>query len=62
MKPQPKINSTDFVRERVHHIDIFGKNLSEWEIGFISNLIDHPPKTFSDKQVKIINRIYDWKC
>jgi len=46
----------------VEHIDSFGKNLSEWEVNFIADLIDHPPKKYSPKQVKIIDRIYDEKC
>lgn len=45
----------------VEHIDSFGKNLSDWEIKFIANLIDNPPERYSSKQVKIINRIYDEK-
>ncbi len=46
----------------VEHIDTFGKGLSDWEINFIANLLDNPPKTYSAKQVEIINRIYDEKC
>ena len=46
----------------VEHIDSFGKNLSEWEIEFIGDMIDHPPTTYSEKQIAIINRIYDEKC
>jgi len=46
----------------VEHIDIFGVKLSEWEVDFISKLIDNPPKTYSKKQIEIINRIYDEKC
>jgi len=46
----------------VEHIDAFGKKLSEWEVNFISNLMDHPPKVYTPKVVEIINRIYDEKC
>jgi len=46
----------------VEHIDTFGKNLNEWEVKFIAGLIDHPPKTYSKKQIVVINRIYDEKC
>ena len=46
----------------VEHIDSFGKGLNEWEVKFIADLIDNPPETYSEKQVKIINRIYDEKC
>lgn len=46
----------------VEHIDIFGKNLTEWEVNFIADLMDNPPKTYSIRQKEIINRIYDQKC
>ena len=46
----------------VEHIDSFGKGLNEWEVKFISDLIDNPPRHYSKKQVSIINRIYDNKC
>ena len=46
----------------VKHIDSFGKNLSNLEIKFIADLIDNPPKEYSPKVIKIINRIYDEKC
>lgn len=46
----------------VEHIDSFGTRLSEWEVKFIANMIDNPPKTYSEGQVAIINRIYDEKC
>lgn len=46
----------------VEHIDLFGKKLSQWEIDFIANLIDNPPKRYSSKIIKIINRIYNEKC
>ena len=46
----------------VEHIDSFGHGLNEWEVNFIANMLDNPPKTYSEKQVEIINRIYDQKC
>ena len=46
----------------VEHIDSFGKGLTDWEIKFIADLIDNPPKVYSPKRIKIINRIYDEKC
>ena len=49
-------------RELVEHIDIFGTGLNSWEIKFIADLIDNPPDEYSEKQIKIINRIYDEKC
>jgi len=48
--------------ELIEHIDSFGQGLSAWEIKFIADLIDNPPETYSEKQVVIINRIYDEKC
>jgi len=49
-------------RELVEHIDKYGHGLTEWEINFIANMIDSPPDTYSEKQIEIINRIYDEKC
>jgi len=46
----------------VEHIDTYGKGLTEWEVNFIANMLDHPPKHYSEKQIEIINRIYDQKC
>ncbi len=46
----------------VEHIDMFGKNLNQWEINFIADLMDNPPEKYSEKQIAIINRIYDEKC
>jgi hypothetical protein len=46
----------------VEHIDSFGKDLSEWEVSFIANLLDNPPDHYSAKQIAIIERIYDNKC
>lgn len=46
----------------VEHIDSFAHGLSEWEIKFIGDLIDNPPDKYSEKQVMVINRIYDIKC
>jgi len=46
----------------VEHIDSFGKGLNKWEINFIANLIDNPPRVYSPKVKEIINRIYNEKC
>lgn len=45
----------------VEHIDSFGKKLTEWEIGFIADLIDDPPDEYTPPMIKVINRIYDQK-
>ncbi len=55
-------NSQEIIPHRINHIDKFGKGLSKWEISFIANLIDSPPREYSPKQIEIINRIYDEKC
>ena len=46
----------------VEHNDMFGKRLSGWEINFIADLIDNPPREYTPAMMKIINRIYDRKC
>jgi len=46
----------------LEHIDSFAKNLTDWEIKFIAGLIDNQPEKFSEKQIAVINRIYDEKC
>ncbi len=46
----------------VEHIDSFGKGLSSWEVDFIAGLKDNPPASYSEKQLIVINRIYDEKC
>lgn len=46
----------------VEHIDSFGKKLSDWETKFIANMTDNPPEKYSEKQIKVIHRIYDEKC
>ncbi len=57
------MSAEDFEPEvLVKHIDSFGKGLSDWEIKFIANMIDNPPEKYSEKQIKIIHRIYIHKC
>ena len=50
----------DFV-EAVNEIDNCGEDLSEWEIEFISSLINGDWKHFTDKQKEQIVRIYEEK-
>ena len=61
MKGRKKMTEFD-PKDLVEHIDTFGKNLIEWEIGFIADLIDDPPDEYSPKHIKVINRIYEQKC
>ena len=46
----------------VEHVDSFGKHLNDFEIKFIADLLDHPPRLYSDPQIKVIERIYEEKC
>ena len=46
----------------VEHIDSFSSGLTDWEIKFIADLMDNPPRYYSEKQVEVIHRIYDEKC
>jgi len=50
------------ISEMVQIIDEEAKELTTWEIGFIANMIDNPPRTYSLKQIEILTRIYDEKC
>lgn len=38
-------------------VDTYGKGLTEWEINFVSSLIDDPPDHPSKKQIDILKRI-----
>ncbi len=38
----------------VEHIDTFGKRLCDWEIKFIANLIDNPPRRYTPKMRVIL--------
>ena len=49
------------VREIIEHIDLFGRNLTKWEVDFIAKLIDNPEVRVTPKMEVIINRIYDEK-
>ena len=46
----------------VEHIDSFGKGLTDWEIGFIADMMDNPPDEYTEPMIVVINRIYDHKC
>ena len=47
--------------EIVAAIDRDGKNLTDWEIKFIEQMIDDPPCMFSVNQLALIEEIYDEK-
>ena len=61
-----KNNTTFDWKVHVEHIDEFGKNLTDWEINFISDMMDKIAREAmsnpSDKQIETIKRIYDDKC
>ncbi len=57
------MSSNDFEPQvLVNHIDSFAHGLSEWEVKFIADMIDNPPEEYSEKQIKVIHRIYIHKC
>lgn len=43
----------------VTEIDDLGTGLTDWETGFIEDIINRDQRTFSKKQADIIRRIYD---
>ena len=57
---------SDYTREEILDIlidvDENASGLNDWEFSFISDLVDDPPDTFSDKQIEIIQRLYDNWC
>ena len=46
----------------IKYIDEHGKGLADWDIKFISDLIDNPQEFYSDNQITQIYRIYEEKC
>lgn len=46
------------LRELLEDIDNRGEGLTDWEIGFVSNLIDHRAKRFTTSQARQIRRIH----
>ncbi len=55
------IQSHKEIAELVEVIDEKGKGLWNWEIDFISCLIDNPPTHYSKNRRAIINRLYEEK-
>jgi len=53
---------TTAIAEIVSDIDVYGEDLTSYEIDFIANLLDNPPEVYSTKQIAFINRLYDTKC
>ncbi len=48
----------DYLREVLVEIDDHGKELTNWEIGFVSRLIDGEPDTFTPNETEKIQEIY----
>lgn len=48
-------------KERVRRIDEEGEDLTEWEIDFISSLVDEPPENYSRKQKDKIEQLFKEK-
>lgn len=46
------------LRELVEEIDDRGEDLTDWEIGFIANIIDKDLRTFTKAQANAIRRIH----
>ena len=46
-------------KEMVEEIDQSDLNLYGWDLQFISDLIDNPPRHYSEKQRKHIERIHE---
>lgn len=49
------------IREMLHDIDEHAEGLNEWEVGFVSDLIDKNVKKFTEKQSEKISQIYNKK-
>ena len=47
------------LRGMIYDLDLKGKNLTPWEVDFIGRFIDEDQSSFSEKQAKIICKIYD---
>lgn len=52
-------NPNTELRRLVRAIDEDGKGLTDWEVNFISEMIDRDVRHFSSKQADKIRKIYD---
>lgn len=50
------------IEEMIFDIDNLGEDLTDWEIDFIADLIDNPPKEYSDGHIRKIKQIYNQRC
>lgn len=50
------------IEEMIFDIDNNGEDLTNWEIGFIADLIDNPPEEYSPSQITKIEQIYNQRC
>lgn len=57
-KPSPHLAPHDELIGLLREIDSDGECLTEWEVGFIAQLIDRRVKRFSPAQAKQIRRIH----
>ncbi len=44
-------------KKLLERVDKFGRGLTGWEIDFVANLIDNPPRVPTKKQIDILKRI-----
>lgn len=47
------------LQRMVEEIDRDGQNLTDWELEFIGDMIDSPPKVFSPNQARTIEQIHE---
>ena len=60
MKPAPARSLVaDDTADKIRKIDQDGEGLTSWEIDFIASFIDNPPRSFTQKQIEIVDRIWN---
>lgn len=60
--PQPQetpSHSNSELLTLLEEIDDAGEDLSEWEVSFVSDLIDRQVKIFTERQAAVIRRIHE---
>lgn len=55
--PMPSQDRQQQARELLKDLDDNGEDLTPWEIGFVSNLIDKDWRYFTDRQIETIQKI-----
>ena len=52
----------DDARDLLEEIDSVGKDLTEWEVDFVADLIDNWQGDFEPRQIEKIQEIYEEQC